>query len=419
MKAHPILQALILTALLLPQGCSDDEDAPAPEEGVPARRTVLIYMAAQNSLGSRGYLDDDLSEILSGRGNIPDADRLLVFVDDGSPRIYRYVRQESSPRTVRTWTSDVCSTSPATLRDVLEWTRAHYPADEYGLVMWSHASGWVPATDKNYPTAIRPFSFGIDTGENAAESDDGPEMDVDDMADAIAAAGVHLKYVFFDACLMQNLETGWALRNVTDYVVASPIATPAAGSNYTHQLQNGLFSSNPADIAATYYADVTDPAQVADYGDFGIVISAIQTDRLQPVATALQAALPQSSLSGHASPDMENVLNYQAYTSIYFYRPHNYDARQALRHILPEGQREAALQALENAVVYKAATARFYIGPYNQRKTVDLTDYAGVSLFVPQQTYSDHAALTKLGDLNAAFRDTEWYTAAGWEATGW
>ena len=411
---------LALAAALLP-ACSDDgPDAPQPE-GVPARRTVLVYMAAQNSLGSRGYMDADLQELLDGRGAIADADRLLVFVDDAAPRLLRYTRQEGEPRVVRTWPADVNSTSPAVLRDVLEWTRTHYPADEYGLVMWSHADGWIPPTRRAQAMAPRPFSFGIDTGDNAPGSDEGTQMDVADMAGAIAAAGIHLDYLFFDACLMQNVEVAWQLRDVADYIIGAPIATPAAGSNYTHQLQSGLFSADPADIAATYYADVTDPAQTADYGSFGIVISAVRTDRLPALAEAVRAALPGSAMAGRQSADMDGVLNYQAYTSVYFYRPHNYDMLQAAGRVLPEAARQAVTDALDEAIVYKAATPRFYIGPgsFSAQQTVDLDRYCGMSCFVPQDVYTQRAAATPLGDLNEAFRRTAWYEAAGWAATGW
>ena len=190
----------------------------------------------------------------------------------------------------------------------------------------------------------------IFTSESVSEGH--PDKVCDQISDAI-----------LDACLMQNVEVAWQLRDVADYIIGAPIATPAAGSNYTHQLQSGLFSADPADIAATYYADVTDPAQTADYGSFGIVISAVRTDRLPALAEAVRAALPGSAMAGRQSADMEGVLNYQAYTSVYFYRPHNYDMLQAAGRVLPEAARQAVTDALDEAIVYKAATPRFYIGP--------------------------------------------------------
>ena len=40
-------------------------------------------------------------------------------------------------------------------------------------------------------------------------------------------------------------------------------------------------------------------------------------------------------------------------------------------------------------------------------------------MFIPQWKYSNNADYCLYGDLNAAFRETAWYAAAGWNATGW
>ena len=39
------------------------------------------------------------------------------------------------------------------------------------------------------------------------------QMDLSALADAITAAGIHMDYIFFDACLMQTVEGAWALRH--------------------------------------------------------------------------------------------------------------------------------------------------------------------------------------------------------------
>lgn len=411
---------LAVLSLTVTTGCHDSE--PAPPQG-PAGRTVLIYMAAQNSLGQWGNQRRDSMEIAEGSRYIADNNRLLVFMDDATnPRIYIYTRAHKRPQLVRMWPADKCSADPEMLKEVWAWTVANYPAAEYGLVMWSHADGWIPATNTEYTRGrMRPFSFGIDTGTADMGNDArGTQMDIDDMAAAIAAAGVRLRYIFFDACLMQNVEVAYALRNVTDYVVAAPMSIPAAGADYTHQLQAGLFSKDVADIVTTYHADITDPGKTNDYGDYGIVMSAVRTDKLAGLADALRRALPRSEAAGRSSADMAGVLNYQAYTSHYFFRPHNYDMQAALRALLPDGADAEARRALDEAVVAKAATDRFYIGPgYYSYQHVDTDNYSGISMFVPQSVYTENAGRTKLGDLNEAFRRTAWYRDAGWAATEW
>lgn len=421
---------LLMAALCLLTACHDDEYGEQPGSQ-KARRTVLVYMAAQNSLGRYRYHTSDSLEIMQGRQFIGDNDRMLMFIDDArAPRLYRVTRQRPEPLLVKQWATDFCSTNPENFRSVLELMRDSFPAEEYGLVMWSHADGWMPSTDTDYEAyeeqpqtaRLRPFSFGIDSGPQGNMSNNGAQMSVEDMAEAISGAGLHLKYVFFDACLMQNLETDYALREVTDYVVASPIATPAAGSYYTHELEKGFFSDDPADIARTYLADVQAPELSDSYDNFGLVISCVRTDKLQPLADALADALTASTLMGGQSPDMTDVLAYQTYTYSYYYRPHNYDARQALCAILPATHRERVLAALDEAVTYHGATQEFWRGTgYSAYVSMPLEtdDYRSVSLFVPQAVYSRNAAYTPHGDLNESYRRTAWYEAIGMARTGW
>ncbi len=419
----------MLLSVLAFGGCQHDDVAEitTPNEG-KRRRTVLVYMAAQNSLGVgsvqtsggyRGFQWLDSLEMARGCQYINDDDRLLVFMDDNCmPRLYRFTAKGAT--LVHSWNTDINSTSPAVFQNILEWTKEHYPAEEYGLVMWSHADGWLPSTNTDYSAArgktVRPTSFGIDDGKNMG-SDSGTQMNITDMATAIEHAGLRMRYIFFDACLMQNVEVDYALRNAAEYVVACPIATPAFGADYEHQLRDGLFSDNPADIAATYKYDVENESE---YGDFGVVISCVRTDKMQAVADALKETLPLSSLVGKQSPDMSGVLNYHAYAYSYYYRPHYYDASCAVRNIMPAESAERVVSAIEEAVVYKAATSRFWIGPgIWAYQNVDADIYSGISMFVPQNAYTYNSRLSLWGDLNACFRSTTWYNAAGWAQTGW
>ena len=425
---------ILCLCLLSLTACHDDtKTAPSiltDMSNQPGDRTVLIYMAAQNSLNQNARSDS--AEISQAATSIPEQGRLLVFIDDGArPRLYRFAHQQKAPVLVKQWEADFCSTSPDRLHDVLSMVKERFPSREYGLVMWSHASGWIPATNTDYEASggamrktMRPFSFGIDTGSRPMGRNNGAEMNIADMAQAIDRAGWHCRYILFDACLMQNLEVAYALRHVTDYVVASPMSIAAAGAYYAHLVPNGLFATSPSVIARTYWEDVSssDPSLKAQYADFGVVISCIDTQKLQPIADILREALPHSSIADAASPDLSRVLHYQAYTYTYMYRPHNYDALQTFRTILPAEYAARAEEALRQAVVCCYTTSAFYIGPGRGNYQVMPTssaDYCGVSLFVPQSIYTRYAPDCPQGDLNQAFKQTEWYRACGFESTGW
>lgn len=419
---------LLLLFTLLLCSCHNDDPTPGPVEpgSVTARRTVLVYMSAQNSLINNVAADS--AEIMNGRQYLANNDRMLFFIDDGQkPRLYRVARQWSQPQLMQQWSHDFCSTDPNTLQSVLQWVKTQFPAQEYGLVMWSHADGWLPATNTDYPikemtyAAARPFSFGIDTDNNSVWTDDGTQMNVADMAQAIAQSGIHCRYILFDACLMQNLEVAYALRHATDYVVASPMSINSAGAYYTHLLRSGLFAQSPDSIALTYYNDVVNYAD-SIYDHMGIAISCIQTDQLEPLAALMKQALPHSLLANGQSADMAQVLSYQNYTYRFYWRPHNYDARQAINTLFAEPYRTQLQQALDRAVVAHFGTPSIYVGPgYNTFFTIPTTtdNFRSVSMFVPQSIYTNNAERCRYGDLNLCFRQTEWYKACGFDAVGW
>lgn len=438
---------LVLCMAVVMTSCRDDESDTDGAQ-TQGRRTVLVYMAAENSMqeaympGELGQQHKDSAELVRGSKYLAAQDRLLLFMDDkSSPRLYQLRPGGGAPHLVYAWPEDVCSTSPDVLREVLDRVVEQAPAQEYGLVMWSHATGWVPSTNKDYaaPSASTSdktteasagslLAWGIDVGvdgegDKAADGRWGAQMDVADMAQAIEHSRMgHLKYVFFDACLMQSVETCYALREATDYVVASPISTPMAGACYEAAVRDGLFSADLADIARAYFSAVTDPdRQVGEYDDFGMVISVVQTDRLPALAEAVKTALPLTPLCQHESPDMTGVLNYAHYAYKFDYRPHNYDAACALRRLLPAESAElaACLAALEAAVVCRLATDEFWIGSWEGYQKVDAEAFSGIAMFVPQKVYATNANYCSHGDLNEAFRHTSWYDAAGWAATGW
>lgn len=139
---------LLLLAFPLLAACSDDHADDVPQPGsVKGRRTVILYMAAENSLGVNGYLRSDSTEVMKGRIWLANEDRLLMFIDDekGS-RLYRVTKQNNTPTLVHRWSRKLNAADSETLREVCQMTKEQFPAEEYGLVCWSHATGWIPPT---------------------------------------------------------------------------------------------------------------------------------------------------------------------------------------------------------------------------------------------------------------------------------
>ncbi len=422
------LTILLAAAALAAASCSDDDKSPE-EAGQGIRRTVLMYVAAENSLGYERYNSGDSAEVMAGSRFLDARDQLLMYVDDArNPRVYRFYKGCKEPQIVRQFNENLCSADPETLRDILAWTRQAYHSESYGLVFWSHASGWLPALNTDYPGSR---SFGPDTGTGGRMKDDldrrgrtAPSMDIDSLAWAVEASGIRPEYIFFDACFMQCIEVDYALRNAADYVVACPISTPAIGADYTTLMRRGLFTGRPADIADTFFSYMTELPPSDPYSTFGLVISCVKTSELDGLAAETRRCLSKiSASSGDACPDMSGVKCYSLYGSVNSYNfPHFYDLNAAMKKILAPGDYGSWKRQLDKCIEALYLTPRFFADTYGLGEEYFLdtdSDCCGISAFIPQEDYTRNAWRCPLGDLNKAFRDTGWYSAAGWGYTPW
>jgi hypothetical protein len=104
------------------------------------------------------------------------------------------------------------------MTEVYDDMRTYAPASQYGLVLWSHASGWLDF-GKTPETTTR--SWGIDVSY---------QMRVQDLASALR--GQNFNFIWFDCCYMGNIETLYELRGTAEYIVASPTEVRLTGMPY-------------------------------------------------------------------------------------------------------------------------------------------------------------------------------------------
>ena len=134
------LLAIVVATLSLPLSCIDHE--PEPYEttvlpGTPFKKTVLVYMAAQNSLGAKGFAREDSMEMANGMKYLHDKERVLMFLDDNrAPRLYELRKGLQTPRLLRKWKTDVNSADTAQLTSMLRFMQEFSPSESYGLVLW-------------------------------------------------------------------------------------------------------------------------------------------------------------------------------------------------------------------------------------------------------------------------------------------
>lgn len=126
--------AVLISTLLL-TACSDSDSEPTQ----PAKRTVLVYMAAENDLTTN--VQSDINEMIKGAKKISKWDNLIVFVDRASttekPFLIRLRDNDKQPAdTIRKYGQDFLDSDPEKMKEVMSWVMQNYPADDYGLVIW-------------------------------------------------------------------------------------------------------------------------------------------------------------------------------------------------------------------------------------------------------------------------------------------
>ncbi len=237
--------------------------------------TLLVYMAANNSLGRDRKDLDDIDEMIKAAraGALAGGARVLVFRSEyyGSRSQRLMELTPDSLRTLITYADDGTPASdPERLRRVIADTRAKAPADHYGLVLWSHGLGW---TNLSFDSKLRSFGEDRTTGRMMAISELGGALDAD-----------AFDFIYFDCCLMSSVEVAYELRHAAPYLCGSVTETPYDGMPYDKTLPL-LLDGSPSALEATART-VMEHYGVHTFGSCPVSAVVVATEALDDLAAA-------------------------------------------------------------------------------------------------------------------------------------
>lgn len=377
MKTRYIVSFFLLILALV--ACDKEE----PTIETPATRTVLIYFAGDNSLSS--YVSQNIQMIKEGLlQDQVDNGNLLLYIDrrGETPRLIQLKLEANTVQQIEIeqYDEEQNSASTETLTQVIDQTIRDFPADSYGLVLWSHGTGWLPS---DYNSYLR--SFGLDGAGN--------QIEINDLSAALSR--YHFDFILFDACYMACTEVAYALRGCTDYIIASPTEILADGFPY-RQIMGSMFQKE---------ADVVGIAtQFYEYYRKGLypyaTISVLKCTALDELADICRTIFKEKGEADlFAVPVKElQIMEYLTRNEHALYDFDDYVSRLAT-----EEQYTEFKQALDKVVLYKAATSKaFYAYPYPSGSILPIDKFSGLSIYVPQET---------LPKLNEWYKDLEWYKA--------
>ena len=399
----------VMLALMLLMSCSNGHVVlkvvpDVIEKGDTARKTLLVYMMAENSLYN--YASLDVAEVLECVPDIPRDCRLFVYVDDnGHPMLTHYfplTNGDAGNSNHVLFGEDVCSSDTALLGKVLDYILCDYPTETLDIIMWSHGSGWLRAPLNTAPQR----SIGIDNGENTNSNSITTTIEMEELAALLKRLPAKVNRLMFDACFMQCAESAYALRGAADWIIASPAEIPGDGALYSTLVPCFFFSDGPVEIMDSYI-------KAYEKEHAGAVLSAVRTDAMQHLAD-MTYSLVVKYFNVDKKRDYADVFAYLPggkYAGSPAY-PSYFDMNAVMGKYLTTDEYAVWRKAFDDAVVYVAASPEWYSMLCGRLIPYDVYAGGAMSMYMPQR----HARNERF---NADFRTTEWYSAAGWETAGW
>ena len=398
MKIFRYIVALCAAALTVLPSCSKVEPKDVVFE--EKEKTVLLYFASHNNL----YPDaaSNISKII--QGYVPSDGNIVLYCNnfdlsskqmkDTLPVLVNICRNKKGDVQIDTIYkfSYINSCTKNQMKSVLNITKTICPARHYGLVLWSHGTGWLPAgyykthafdssSDESVMYSHQRSRFpappgGVDPYAHMVKSfgsELGVEMSVFDIQEAVG--DTHFDFIAMDACFMGGIEIAYQLKDCCDYFIGSPAEI--------------LTDSYPYDtvIEKMYNADYTGVSKaVYDYynaqsGEYrSVTIATVKCSELDVVATEAKALFADYR-DDIPALDVTLVQRYFRYDDHWFF-----DLKDFLDNLCGTSETAAFTAALHNAVIAKYTTGKMI------NLDIDPAKFCGLSTYIPD--YEEQELIT-------------------------
>ena len=357
------------------------------EEIVVVKRpkTVLLYMVANNNLSYDA--ENSISRLQNGYIPAEEGNLLVYKHCAGMDPVLLHIKKGEEGTVVADtayrFPPRVSATKSA-LTQALNVTQALFPADSYGLILWSHGTGWIPPLASSSSAAQEQRSGSCP--ERTFGLDGKVELEIRDLAQAIP---YKLSFMLMDACFMGGIETAYEVKDSVDYYIGSPAEILTESFPY-HKIMQHIFKSTPdyAAVCKEYY----DYYNAKSGAERSATVALMDCSKLAEVAEVAKRVFDQYG-ERIASLDLSLLQPYfRGSSSKYFY-----DLKDLIDAIADASLSAEFAAALERAVPYKASTPYFIELP--------IRSFCGVSTYVP-----GNPADTKLADY---YKQYKWNQATG------
>ena len=387
------------------------------------KRSILFYIGTDTNGLDNGSAGDEPRNMINAirAGWIPGRGEMLIYTDQTNrkPCLLRINGTRSAVDglygidTVYPYPEEN-SADAAVLSRVIHTVVSEFPADNYGMLFFSHASGWLPAG-----MLAAPRSLIIDNGDGIPK-----EMEYDDFAAAIPDK--QFDFIIFDACFITDVMMMYELRHKADYILASSaeIVSPGFTPVYKNNIMRLYDTKSPVTTVvagfAQSYMDYVKNSFPEDDIYCSATLGIVNMSEMQNLATTVKTALngvmiDESTLTVDSIQRFDrpkynrNNLITSGQRSIR-YSDFGHIMESLVTDKLISDTHYAAFQAqMEKTVVWKANTKRFLLRnlpdgtpDYAEYDGFFIEHHSGLSAYIEQDVYPV---------LNSACQNSSWYKA--------
>lgn len=372
-----------------------------------APTTLMVYM-----LGTalKSYFKSNVNMILKAvEADILGESRIVIFTQSTTQTGAIYEPQYDT-RTGKATLHEICTVdlpvryNGEMMADILSKMAKAAPAHNYSLLFGSHAKGWLPKdtsasmlrAGRNRIERIWTPLPGMPDVRHVGDSST-TQIDTDEFAEAIAAAGLKFEFILFDCCYMSSVEALYDMRATARYILASPCEVMAAGFPYDEILPLLVGQQYDLDGAARSFVDFYLSGNAISRASACAAVT--DCEQLESLAEAMKRVnnAPQKPYSAADIQPYDGVHVTNNPTHIFF------DLEDfVLRSCADEQAASAFVEQLSKTVTSRYHTPTFF-SVYNGMDN-PINYYSGITTSAPIESNDSSAYIDE-------WRETAWYKA--------
>lgn len=361
-RIRNIIIRIISIILIIPPLLSSCLKEEADGQPVKVSRTILFYMAGDNSLAEE--ISEKTDALAAAWDNGGD-NHLLVYQNRGNEYNPRLVEICKNKVEVLMEYTDRKATFSQDLTRVINDMVLLRPGSDYGLVLFSHTAGWLPVGSNASPTRVNPSA-----------TDESTKFELKDFARTIPSG--QFRFIIFESGLMAGIEVAYELKDKTEFILASSAGVPSPGFApvYDKMLER-LYKYTPelSGFASDYYEYRNRLA-----GDMrSATVSVINTAGLAPFKEFI-TRVERENVKHWEWVEREKIQHFDLRKSDHLF----YDLEGYIRSIGSQQDINRLAGLLDGVVMYKASTQSFMP---DDAYGYDIGVHCGLTVYIPSTKY--------------------------------